>query len=138
MQSCSPLPPNFKPANFSIIKFPIGQFMCKFVNKTCQSCQALDAQFTKHLFKFVLRKSTFQTEHKLKNINITRSLGPLRGPTSSWRPFGPALGPSGLLDFILHALRALRPCDPRPYPSQANTITRANTTTQRVLHGLTP
>ena len=36
-------------------------------------------------------------------------------------------GPSGLLDFVLHALRALRPCDPRLHPSQANTITRANT-----------
>ena len=34
-------------------------------------------------------------------------------PTSSWRPFGPAFGPSGLLDFVLHALRALRPCDHR-------------------------
>ena len=39
----------------------------------------------------------------------TRSLGALRAPTSSWRPFGPALGPSGLLDFVLRALRALRP-----------------------------
>ena len=37
---------------------------------------------------------------------ITRSLGALRAPTSSWRPFGP-------LDFVLRALRALRPCDPR-------------------------
>ena len=37
---------------------------------------------------------------------ITRSLGALRAPTSRWRPFGP-------LDFVLHALRALRPCDPR-------------------------
>ena len=30
-------------------------------------------------------------------------------------PSGPQLlvcGPSGLLDFVLHALRALRPCDP--------------------------
>ena len=32
-----------------------------------------------------------------------------------------------MLDFVLHALRALRPCDPRLHPSQANTITRANT-----------
>ena len=39
-------------------------------------------------------------------IYTTRSLGALRAPTSSWRPFGP-------LDFILRALRALRPCDPR-------------------------
>ena len=36
----------------------------------------------------------------------TRSLGALRAPTSSWRPSGP-------LDFVLCALRALRPCDPR-------------------------
>ena len=36
----------------------------------------------------------------------TRSLEALRAPTSSWRPFGP-------LDFVLRALRALRPCDPR-------------------------
>ena len=36
----------------------------------------------------------------------TRSLGALRAPTSSWRPFGP-------LDFVLRALRAIRPCDPR-------------------------
>ena len=32
----------------------------------------------------------------------TRSLGALRAPTSSWRPFGP-------LDFVLRALQALRP-----------------------------
>ena len=36
----------------------------------------------------------------------TRSLGALWAPTSSWRPFRP-------LDFVLRALRALRPCDPR-------------------------
>ena len=62
------------------------------------------------------------------NMERTRSLGPLRGPTSSLRPFGPALGPSGLLDFVLRALRALRPCDPRPHPSQAITITRMHRT----------
>ena len=38
----------------------------------------------------------------------TRSLGALRAPTSSWRPFGPLS-----LDFVLRALRALRPCDPQ-------------------------
>ena len=38
--------------------------------------------------------------------DYTRSLGALRAPTSSWTPFGP-------LDFVLRALRALRPCDPR-------------------------
>ena len=35
----------------------------------------------------------------------TRSLGAPRAPTSSWRPYGP-------LDFVLRALRALRPCEP--------------------------
>ena len=43
---------------------------------------------------------------------FTRSLGALRAPTSSWWPFGLALGPSGLLDFVLRALRALSLCDP--------------------------
>ena len=46
------------------------------------------------------------TNHEDDDIYITRSLGALRAPTSSWRPFGP-------LDFVLRALRALRPCDPR-------------------------
>ena len=36
------------------------------------------------------------------NCIFTRSQGALRAPTSSWRPFGP-------LDFVLRALRALRP-----------------------------
>ena len=44
--------------------------------------------------------------HICQPIYYTRSLGALRAPTSSWRPFGP-------LDFVLRALRALRPCDPR-------------------------
>ena len=43
----------------------------------------------------------------------TRSLGSLRALTSSWRPFGSALAPSGLLDFVIHALLAFMPCDPR-------------------------
>ena len=43
-------------------------------------------------------------------LYLTRSLGALRAPTSSLWPFGPALGPSGLLDFVLRALRAFRPC----------------------------
>ena len=38
-----------------------------------------------------------------RDYDITRSLGALRAPTSRWRP----------LDFVLRALRALRPCDPR-------------------------
>ena len=54
--------------------------------------------------------------HHIAFIGIivdTRSLGALRAPTSSLWPFGPPFGPSGLLDFVLRALRALRPCDPR-------------------------
>ena len=47
----------------------------------------------------------------------TRSLGALRAPTSSLWPFGPPFGPSGLLNFVLRALRALRPCDPRTVAS---------------------
>ena len=46
------------------------------------------------------------TNHEDDDIYITRSLGALRAPTSSWRPFGP-------LDFVLRALRTLRPWDPR-------------------------
>ena len=41
-----------------------------------------------------------------RHYDYTRSLGALRAPTSSWTPFGS-------LDFVLRALRALRPCDPR-------------------------
>ena len=52
----------------------------------------------------------------------TRSLGALRAPTSRLRPFGPALGPSGLLDFVLPALRALRPSDPRNGAIKINTL----------------
>ena len=38
----------------------------------------------------------------MMTIYITRSLGPLRDLTSSWKHFGP-------LDFVLRALWALRP-----------------------------
>ena len=66
--------------------------------------------------RFVLFKD-FNSQINI--ICITRSLGALRAPTSSLWPFGPALGPSGLLYFVLRALWALRPmasvrpCDPR-------------------------
>ena len=33
-------------------------------------------------------------------------------PTSNLQTFGPALGPLGLLDFVLRAFLTLRPCDP--------------------------
>ena len=42
---------------------------------------------------------------RLKEYWKTRSLGALRAPTSSLRPS------SGLFDFVLRALQALRPCD---------------------------
>ena len=53
----------------------------------------------------------------VRNYAYTWSLGPLWGPTSSWRPFRLAFGPQGLLDFVLCALRVLS-----PHPSQAITI----------------
>ena len=37
-------------------------------------------------------------------------------------PFRPALGPSGLLDFVLHALRPPRPCDPRNSAMQLDSV----------------
>ena len=43
---------------------------------------------------------------KIQKYKKTRSLGAIRALTSR-------LGPSGLLDNVLHALRALRPCGPR-------------------------
>ena len=54
-----------------------------------------------------------RTTTAIRKYRSHRGLGALRAPTSSLRPFGPAFGPSGLLDFVLRALRALRPCDPR-------------------------
>ena len=42
-------------------------------------------------------------ENSPDDLHITRSLGALRAPTSSWRPFGP-------LDFVLRSLWVLRPC----------------------------
>ena len=53
----------------------------------------------------------FTSGKKHDDIYITRSLGALRAPTSSWGPFGP-------LDFVLYALRALRPCDPRSFSQE--------------------
>ena len=54
----------------------------------------------------------------------TRSLGALRAPTSSWRPFG-------TLDFVLRALRALRPCDPRRFPGN---LPSSNTDASYIIH----
>ena len=48
--------------------------------------------------------------------------------TTDGPPDEPALGPSYLLDFVLRALQALKPCDPRISDiTRANTITQANT-----------
>ena len=66
----------------------------------------INHQYVRKAFKAIVTSKSFP------NV-LNRSLGALRAPTSSLRPFGPALGPSGLLDFVLRALRALRPCDPR-------------------------
>ena len=51
------------------------------------------------------------TNNAILGVGYTRCLGARWAPTSSWRPFGPAFFPSGILDFILRALQALRPCD---------------------------
>ena len=61
--------------------------------------------FTKHYASVRAQAEKVQKDATVI-LYYTRSLGALWAPTSSWRPFGP-------LDFILRALRALRPCDPR-------------------------
>ena len=66
---------------------------------------------TRTMSSLLLEKLAFVLSYLL--YDETRSLGALRAPTSSLWPFGPPFGPSGLLDFVLRALRALRPCDPR-------------------------
>ena len=67
--------------------------------------------------QFAISSSLDVCKHFAQDLNrnfdssiYDRSLGALRAPTSSLRPFGSALG---LLDFVLRALWALRPCDPR-------------------------
>ena len=47
------------------------------------------------------------------DYDVTRSLGALRAPTSSWRPFGP-------LYFVLRTHRALRPVRRARLRSDAN------------------
>ena len=44
------------------------------------------------------------------NYLRTRNLGARWAPISSWWPSATLFGPSGLLDFLFHALRALKPC----------------------------
>ena len=69
----------------------------------CGKCQVMLQQ---HALTYI-RAQTY------RKYVISRSLGSRWAPTSSLQPFRPALGPSGLLDFVLHVLWALRPCYPR-------------------------
>ena len=88
------------------------EMFCKFPSDSKNSQNI--GHRTRHKFDFY-RSSEFKTLWQGlfwspcfgNNIN-NRSLGALRAPTSRLRPFGLALGPN-----VLHALRALRPCDPR-------------------------
>ena len=66
--------------------------------------------------------NVLQEVRRIPTVLRTRSLAAHWAPISSLRPFGPALGPSGLLDFVLRALRALRPCDPRNGAMIVNTL----------------
>ena len=50
------------------------------------------------LLLLTIEKGNRDLEQMVDKISYTRSLGALRAPTSSWRPFGP-------LDFVLRALR---------------------------------
>ena len=49
-------------------------------------------------------------------LKVKESLGARWAPTSSLWPFVPALGPSSLLNFVFHALRPLKLCDPHRWP----------------------
>ena len=60
---------------------------------------SINSEFFDTRWKFLHRHCLWH----LWQIWGTRSLGALRAPTSRLRPFGPALGPSGLFDNVLHA-----------------------------------
>ena len=64
-----------------------------------QEVQKISTWLTNHLENDT--GGSFYISGSQGKYNFTRSLGALRAPTSSWRPFGP-------LDFVLCALRALR------------------------------
>ena len=84
---------------------PIVQFFHKNEQISHQNIQSAHTKITFFCFqsKQIPNDKIFTTG-VVQQISGTRSLGALRGPTStsSWRPFGP-------LDFVLPALRALRP-----------------------------
>ena len=79
------------------------------MSRSWQDCQKLSCQeqlketLCRLTAEVQLQPAFEQAWGSLWKLYQTRSLGALRAPTSSWRPFGP-------LDF---ALRALRPSDPR-------------------------
>ena len=75
----------------------------------CTHCMVLHS-LANHLIVFKVIALYLKLLHGIA-IYRTRSLGALRAPTSSWGPFGP-------LDFVLRALRALRPCDPRSFSQE--------------------
>ena len=58
---------------------------------------------------FVLSKGIYCFSGVILHYSNTRSLGAGWALTSSWRPFGPALGTSGLLDIVLCALLPSNP-----------------------------
>ena len=62
------------------------------------------------LLKWIKIKLTLKIHPKIRYLHLkiikTRSLGALRALSSGWRLFRP-------FDFVLRALWALRPCDPR-------------------------
>ena len=89
----------FDSAYILYVKVPLNLFRC-FKKRGGEIC-SLESQLQKvHYFLPIFYK-------KIKAIILVA----LRA--SRLRSFGPALGPSGLLDNVHHALRALRPCDPR-------------------------
>ena len=68
----------------------------------CKHALVLNVCHTTLVIEIEIIKVIMRVELYLDNS----SLGALRAQTSGWRPFRP-------LDFVLRALRALRPCDPR-------------------------
>ena len=77
--------------SFFSVQFSFLSLWCSVIAREAASQQSAD----------MTRFSSKQNQYL-----CTRSLGARWAPTSSWRPFGP-------LDFVLRALRALRPFDPR-------------------------
>ena len=63
-------------------------------------------QDKRYASRHIVQGGTSEKKTPCTHYTYTRSLGALRAPTSRLRP---ALGLSGLLDNVLHALRALRP-----------------------------